>query len=268
MTIGDWMDTEQGMRVVGYAFGFGAAIVIVGALFKIQHWPGASIMLTAGMGTEGVLFALTAMANPHKSYHWEQVFPQLSGEEHTEIGVEEDGMKDLNSTPSLSDDEIQKLSQGITKLSETAHQMSDLSALTGASSSLVNNMSAASDSVAQFTNSQAQINVSSEAMVGSYKNIAGELSTAQQSTEGFISTMNDVNKNLSAINSIYEIQLKAVGDQSESIKTVNVELEKINSSVSSSLKDVETFKDQAAVMSKQITSLNTVYGNMLNALSI
>lgn len=267
MSIGDWMDSEQGARVVGYAFGFGAAVVIVGALFKIQHWPGASVMLTAGMGTEGVLFALTALANPHKSYHWEQVFPQLGGEEHTEIGADE-SMGNLDSTPSLSDDEIQKLSNGITKLSETASQISDLSTLTSASSSLVNNMSAASDSVAQFTNSQAQINVSSESMVGSYKNIASEIGTAQQSAQGFIANMNNVNTNLSAINSIYEIQLKSVGDQSDSLKTVNAELEKISLSVSSSLKDVETFKDQAAIMSQQVTSLNTVYGNMLNALSI
>lgn len=268
MTIGDWLDSPQGARISGMTFGFGASVVIIGALFKIQHWPGASIMLTAGMGTEGILFALTAMANPHKLYHWDLVFPQLSGEEHDEIGEEENALSNLDKVPALSEEDVKKLTQGIAKLSTTASQMSDLSALTSATSSLVNNMSAASDSVATFTSSQGKINVSSEAMIGSYKNIVGELSNAQESTTSFIATMKDVNKNLSAINSLYEIQLKAVGEQSDSIKAVNTDLVKINSSVSSSLKDVESFKDQAAKMSQQVTSLNTVYGNMLNALSI
>ena len=271
MTIGDWMDTPQGMRVVGYAFSFGAAIVIVGALFKIQHWPGASMMLTAGMGTEAVLFALTAFANPHKSPHWEKVFPQLSGEEHVEIGESGTalkGLQNIDNVSSMSNDEMDKLSLGIAKLTDTAAKISDLSALAGATSSLVSNMTAASDSVAGFTNTQVQINASSEALVGSYKTIATELGTAQESTASFILTMKDVNKNLSAINSIYEIQLKSVGDQSESIKSVNTGLSKIKASVSESLKDVDSFKDQASKMAQQITSLNTVYGNMLNALSI
>lgn len=267
MTVGDWLDSPQGGKISGMTFGFGASVVIIGALFKIQHWPGASIMLTAGMGTEGILFALTALANPHKTYHWETVFPQLGAEEHNEIG-EEDAMLSLDKVPALSEEDVKKLTLGISKLSATASQISDLSTLTSATSALVTNMSAASDSVASFTNSQGQINASSEAMIGSYKNIVGELSSAQQSTESFIATMKDVNKNLSAINSIYEIQLKAVGEQSDSIKAVNADLVKINSSVSSSLKDVDVFKDQAAKMSQQVTSLNTVYGNMLNALSL
>ena len=87
MTIGDWMDTPGGGRITGYAFGFGAAVVIIGALFKIQHWPGAAMILTAGMGTEAVLFCITAFGNPHKTYHWDNVFPQLT--------KDEDDVKDL-----------------------------------------------------------------------------------------------------------------------------------------------------------------------------
>ncbi len=87
MTIGDWMETPSGAKIVGYAFGFGAAVVIVGALFKIQHWPGASALLTAGMGTEAVLFAITAFGKPHKTYHWDNVFPQLKDDEETMEGI-------------------------------------------------------------------------------------------------------------------------------------------------------------------------------------
>ena len=279
MNIGDWMETPQGGRIQGYAFGIGASIVILGALFKIQHWPGASFMLTLGMGTEAVLFAISAFGNPHKTYHWEAVFPQLDEDEHLSIDETSSssfssssssvhGNQSLDAIPSLSEEDVKKLSLGITRLSDTASQLADLSSLTDATSSLVKNMSEASDSVASFAESQVQINSTSETLVKSYKNVVSNLTNVEQTTESYIHTMKDINKNLSSINSIYELQLKTVTDQSDYVKSVNSELEKIKSSVSSSLKDVESFKEQAAKMSQQVTSLNSVYGNMLNALSI
>ena len=64
-----FLSSPKGKKIVGYAYGFGAAIVIVGALFKILHLPGASVVLTLGMGTEALLFALSAFEDPHKEYH-------------------------------------------------------------------------------------------------------------------------------------------------------------------------------------------------------
>jgi gliding motility-associated protein GldL len=275
------METPAGAKITGYAFGFGASIVIVGALFKIQHWPGASVMLTAGMGTEAILFAITAFGKPHKTYHWETVFPQLHSDEQAAIGEDEmqisssgvssvggSGLQSMGSLPSLSEEDVQKLSQGIAKLSETAGKISDLSSLGSASSSLVQNLNAASDSVASFNNTQVQINASSQSLISSYKGISENLSTAQESSGTFIAAMKDVNKNLSAINSIYEIQLKTVGDQSESIKATNAEMDKVRTAISSSLTDLDTFKSQSSKLAQNVSSLNAVYGSMLNAMSI
>ena len=64
---------------MGYLYGWGAAVVIIGALFKIMHWPGANIMLIAGMGTETVIFFLSAFEPPHKEWDWSLVYPELSG---------------------------------------------------------------------------------------------------------------------------------------------------------------------------------------------
>ena len=58
---------------------FGAAIVIVGALFKIMHWPGASAALIGGLGTEAVLFCLFAIDIPHEEYDWSLAYPELGG---------------------------------------------------------------------------------------------------------------------------------------------------------------------------------------------
>ena len=76
--------TKSGKTWLNYAYSFGAAVVILGALFKIMHWPGANYMLMAGMGMEVVIF-LISMFEPqfehHDEYKWERVYPELADDE-------------------------------------------------------------------------------------------------------------------------------------------------------------------------------------------
>src|SRR5215469_13405860 len=60
-------------------YGLGAAVVIVGALFKIMHWPGASIMLTVGLLVEAVIFIFSAFEPLHEELDWTLVYPELAG---------------------------------------------------------------------------------------------------------------------------------------------------------------------------------------------
>ena len=59
-------------------YGWGAAIVIVGALFKIQHWPGAGTMLIVGLGVEAFIFFMSAFEPIHEEPNWELVYPELA----------------------------------------------------------------------------------------------------------------------------------------------------------------------------------------------
>ncbi len=72
---------EKGQRFFNFAYSIGAAIVIWGALFKILHLPGGNTLLCIGMGTEVMMFILTAFDRPPKEYAWEEVFPELEGGE-------------------------------------------------------------------------------------------------------------------------------------------------------------------------------------------
>ena len=66
-------------RVMNFAYGMGAAVVIVGALFKIQHWTGASAMLIIGLLTEALIFGLSAFDAPDVELDWSLVYPELAG---------------------------------------------------------------------------------------------------------------------------------------------------------------------------------------------
>jgi gliding motility-associated protein GldL len=68
-------------RVMNFTYGMGAAVVIVGALFKLMHWPGASEMLIIGLSTEALIFGLSAFDKPEKELDWSLVYPELAGGE-------------------------------------------------------------------------------------------------------------------------------------------------------------------------------------------
>ncbi|MFN7775369.1 gliding motility protein GldL [Flavobacterium sp.] len=66
-------------RVMNFTYGMGAAVVIIGALFKLMHWPGASLMLIIGLSTEALIFGLSAFDAPEKELDWSLVYPELAG---------------------------------------------------------------------------------------------------------------------------------------------------------------------------------------------
>jgi gliding motility-associated protein GldL len=77
-------------RVMEFTYGMGAAVVIVGALFKIQHWPGASEFLIIGLLTEAGIFALSAFETSADDIDWSIVYPELAGGDAKQKGKKED----------------------------------------------------------------------------------------------------------------------------------------------------------------------------------
>ena len=135
-------------KMTGMAYGFGASVVIIGALFKIQHYPGASVMLMIGMFIEAILFALSAVEKPHKNYEWELVFPQLDGGEGEPVkaglagGASKAGntIDDIAKSGSLTASDAQRLNDGIRRLSESANQIADVTAAVSASTNYARSM--------------------------------------------------------------------------------------------------------------------------------
>ncbi|WP_417352324.1 gliding motility protein GldL [Flavobacterium alkalisoli] len=77
-------------KVMNFAYGMGAAVVIIGALFKLMHWPGASLMLIVGLSTEALIFGLSAFDPVDKELDWSLVYPELAGGEAKKKDKKED----------------------------------------------------------------------------------------------------------------------------------------------------------------------------------
>ncbi len=138
-------------------YGLGASVVLIGALFKINHYPYADILLIVGLGTEALIFFFSAWEPPHVEPDWSLVYPELAGMYH---GVKGSELKDRKSPTQLLDEMLEKaqldqktvdrLGEGMTKLSDNAAQLTDLTGAAAATSEFTTNVKNASESTKTF----------------------------------------------------------------------------------------------------------------------
>ena len=285
-----WWSSPETKRVVGAAYSLGAAVVIIGAMFKILHLPGAAVMLGLGMSVEAVLFSLGILDKPHKDYEWDKVYDfDGLGEKQTVTGSTSKSATEvtsghsvgLNYTETISDDDVKKLSEGIKNLTSTADQFASLSNVVGSTDKFVKNIDAASLVTGKFVQNQETLNEASGLLTTSYQGINDKMELVEKSTKQYAIKVEDINKNLSSINSIYEIQLKNIQAQSEGltqqteqVRLVSKELsqilgdtEKMKASTLLAAEAADIYKTNSLKLAKQVADLNHVYGNMLNALN-
>lgn len=300
-----WYESYQGKRVVGMVYSLGAAVVIVGALFKILHLKGAEPMLFAGMLTEALLFSIGCFDKPHPEFHWEAVFPQLCGygtdPEYLEslqalprptllgAGVENgtapaaatSEAKPKANVPSLTNEDMEALKGGINDLAKTAVQLTELGKVATSTTKLSEKMDAASAAAEKFAGSQDALASASASLDKTYQTVATEMQGVVDGTKNFnkgIETatkgIETVNTKLSSINSVYELQLTAVQSQAEAYKAqaaqvqaMTNDVQKIQAAVAEAAKSQEAYEAAAKKLAAQVADLNKVYGNMLTALA-
>lgn len=293
-----WWNTPEVKQKLGAAYSLGASVVIVGAMFKILHLPGAGQMLGIGMSVEAFLFALGIFDQPHKDFDWDKVYDfegngegkvngisngngNVLSDDSNNTGSVKQRAVGLNYSETINDEDVKKLSEGIKNLTATAEQFAGLSNVVGATEKFVKNIDDASLITEKYLKTQENLNSATALLSTSYQGIATGMEIVEKNTKQYATKVEEINKNLSSINSIYEIQLKNIQAQSEGltqqterVQTVTDELNTIVSDVQKmkaatviAASETENFKASTVKLAKQVADLNLVYGNMLNALS-
>lgn len=251
-------------KVMAKVYGIGAALVLAGALFKIQHYPGAGLMLLVGMGTEIVIFFLSAFEPPHEMPDWSLVYPELVGLEPKEqressvSGVRGGGGSDLAAlieSGTLEPEVVEKLSEGIRKLTATTGQLSDLSDASFATESYLQSMKMASESVNKLSNSHSQSAQELETLKGSYSSVAQKVSESG----------NKLAENMSAAGAGFVSDLENSGK--ELIASYKNFSQSMNENVGQLADNSENYKQQLSEANKQLGAINSVYEMQLKSFS-
>ena len=249
-------------------YGIGAAVVIVGALFKILHLTGADQMLMVGLLTEAVIFFLSAFEPPHKETDWSKVYPELAEDYEgpavpTTVRKAGGGPSD---SPLLKIDEMLKtakvdqnlldnLGKGLNNLASSASQMNNLSNAAVATNEYATNVKTASKALADM-------NISYKTAIDA----VGSMANASKDAGEYHSQVQKVTKNLAALNSVYEMELK---DADSHVKNMNKFYESLTGAMQGLTKvgdNTAKFTSELGKLSDNLTALNKVYGSMLTAM--
>ena len=283
-----WMDSVPGQTFLNYAYSWGASIVILGTLFKLTHLPGANLMLFLGMGTEVLVFFLSAFDRPFDKTADGRDIPTHITEEYLETGkVTYDtnnsvaGSQPVSGSHPVSGDAV-VVGQPIVFASGATASQGIASAATseGTASSPV---SAAASSVSASSSVDKEANVAvqqpqsaavqqpvagSTAWVGGQQQITPEMEEAQnnyvEELKKLVETlekvneqssrltrdseeMENLNRTLTGISKVYEMQLKGASQQIGTIDQIN---------------------EQSRKMAQQIEQLNKIYTRMIEAMTV
>lgn len=323
MTFAELTETKGWKQFMAKLYGIGAAIVIVGALFKIMHWPGAGPMLIVGLTTEAIIFMFSAFEPLHEEDDWSLVFPQLAGlgdEDDYEVtgtiaapsgddGKYKEEQLELNkkmleqikqlrphgdasamekfdklvADSKLGPELFNKLSKGLNNLSSSTNNLKDLTDATVATNEFAGNVKNASKSVNEFANSNknaaSNIQETSKAVVQGSKDLSGsyqmlidsmsiDFSEVAKSNTNYSNQLETLNKNLSALNAVYELQLQSTNDSLQKSQEFYGALNNMMGGMEDASKQADVYRDEVDKLSKKLVALNTVYGNMLSAMNV
>jgi len=318
--IEQFLQWEGGQRLFNFAYSVGAAIVILGALFKILHLNGGNTLLMVGMGTEVLMFLLTAFDRPPREYKWEEVFPALKkgqddhsdepaeavtdneadntastpvqgnvtgGNQPTTVYITGPGATAAPATataagmatgpqavpgattgPVVGDDDAAMLSEAIHRMSAATEQLTQMADMTQATRDYMLQMAEISRELNRLSETTRALNGVSEVLLDSYRAITENSELITRSSSGYVQQMEALNHNVSGLNTIYEIQLKSVSSQLDSIDRVNRGIKDIRDMYEKSAATSGRYCEETEKMARYMQQLNRVYENMIHAMTV
>jgi gliding motility-associated protein GldL len=398
-----FLHSRKWKTIQNYTYSFGASVVLIGALAKLEHWPMASAFLMTGLGMEALIFFISAFEPLMENHDWKKVYPQLregdesastveryrildekylgdgkmlGGSGGTSSGGSSSGGSGTGGSISIKDlpaEQVKKLNESFEKLSEAAMGLKNISSATLATEGFVKNLQDASQSIGLVVESNKKVSVEMEKNVqeishsyvnaaktiqqstekasegitqsvselsgavkqtgeslkssgekagssiaesvsqlsasvksntdglkagtekltsdiqkastdftknlqdsvhemnDSYKKIAESLSGGfkglEKSSSKYVDNIEKLNKNLTALNTAYELNLKGAGKVEEVVKQYSGTVGEIGKLLNSSVEETRKFNESTKEINENIQALNKVYGRMLGALN-
>ena len=294
MNLAELVSSSGWKNFIAKLYGLGASVVIIGALFKIQHWQFATEMLTVGLCTEALIFFFSAFEPLHEEIDWTLVYPELAGipQEGGELpahgGKQHGGggggfvggggggagsaalakFDEMLEKAEITPDLFQKLGVGMKKLGDATEKMNAMGDISAASTKYMSTIKNADESLGKLADSyQTTAKVINE--TGSnYKNIADSLSVIEVGGKSYQQQLESLNKNLSALNAAYELQIKGTGSNMKESDALYKGIQGLMKDLTDSAGDTKKYREQITKLNDNLTALNNVYGNMLAAMNV
>ncbi|GAB4456146.1 MAG: hypothetical protein Fur0028_10950 [Bacteroidales bacterium] len=251
MNFSEMTQTKGWKNFMSKVYGIGASVVLVGAMFKIMHWPGAGIMIVVGLSTEAFIFLTSAFEPLHQEWDWSIVYPELAGM-HDEIEDEEvkksvsskksalEKFDELLNNAQITPDLFEKLGNGLRSLNQTTEKLADVSEASVATNNYVASFEKASSKVNEFADLYSQsaqaLNQSASKLAITYEHNAN---TVESTLTKFAETISNSGNSLATA---YQNLAVVVNGEAETSKI-----------------NAKNYTEQLQIMAKNLTALNAIY---------
>ena len=236
-------------RLVNVIVCVGASIVIVGALFKIQHWAGSDILLPVGLLVEAGIFLVYAILPPPDAGGTTSTVEVVKG--NPALKTMEKMLEEADITPA----NLTKLSTGFQKLGSTVDKMGEIGDVVKSTTDFAIK---SKEAATAFGNVSIAVSHATDSL--------SAFSGAAETSKQFHGQVQVLTKNLAAINTVYELELQESNNHLKALNQFYGKLTQASSAMQSSADDAVRAKEQIAALATNLSKLNQVYGNMLTAM--
>jgi gliding motility-associated protein GldL len=247
---------------------WGATIVIVGLMFKILHWPGATWFITGGLSAEAILFFLLGFQREDVELDWRRAYPELDYDYDGELPKSASkavGGGNFSNTAAL-DKMLADAEIGPELIGNLANGLRTF----GDKVNSISRVTDAGDATIAFTSKVKEATASYEVLNNAFEKASSNLSEIAGSaidSKAYHEQINKMAKNVSALNAVYELELQ---DSSNHLKSMNKFYQNLSDTMQNfndSINDSKQFKDEVGRLAKNMATLNSIYGNMLSAMN-
>ena len=266
--------TSRGQVVLNFLFSFFAAVVIFAAMMKILHWKGADQAIMVGLIAEAIVFLVMAfLVPPPEEPHWQRYFPNIN--EHPDVEKKRTGkfevtplalgnsggnpaltkMEDMLREADITPANLGRLSENFKKLGGTVSKMSDITDV----------VAATGDYTTKTREAAQAMTTMKDAYLGAATSIQ-HFNQAADGTKQFHEQVQVLTKNLSSLNTIYELELQDTNNHLKAMNRFYSNLTQASEAMQGSVEDAKKAQDQIAQLANNLSRLNNIYGNMLSAM--
>lgn len=247
-------------------YGLGAAIVLIGALFKINHYPGADIMLIIGLGTEAIIFFFSAFEPPHVEPDWSLVYPELAGmyggvknKELKKRKSPTERLDEMLEKAKIEEETIQRLGEGMVRLSDNALKLNHVTDAAVVSEEFYKNLKTASGSAQelsyafgkeveatnQYSENMSKINEGAGNLANAYEEVANAMKADVESTEVFTGSVKAATASAQSLADSYEKSAEILSKSVSALDFTAVE--------------GDAYNEQLRKISENLSALNAIY---------
>jgi gliding motility-associated protein GldL len=247
-------------------YGLGAAVVLVGALFKINHYPGADIMLIIGLGTEAIIFMFSAFEPPHVEPDWSLVYPELAGmyggvknKELKKRMSPTERLDEMLKKAQIEEATIERLGEGMSKLSDNASKLNHVTDAAVVSEEFYKNLKTASGSAQelsyafgkeveatnQYSENMAKVNEGAGNLATAYTEVRDAIKTDVETTEVFTNSVKAATTSAQSLADSYEKSAELLSKSVSALDFTAVE--------------GDAYNEQLRKIAENLSALNAIY---------